>query len=60
MRTCVGVAADGRNNECGRKMQVFAAGRAFRERIANLVEGELNPQKGGILIADKLITWRYF
>ena len=57
--TCVGVAS-GRNNECRRKMQVFAAGGTFREQIANLVEGELNPQKGGILIADKLITWKYF
>lgn len=39
---------------------MFAAGGTFREQIANLVEGKLNSQKGGILVTDKLITWKYF
>lgn len=58
--TCVGAAAIYRNNKSRRKRQVFAAGETFREKILNLVEVKLSPQKGDILIADKLITWKYF
>lgn len=49
-----------RNNKYRRKRQVFAAGETFREWIPNLIEVKLSPQKGEILIADKLITWKYF
>lgn len=42
------------------KRQVFTAGETCEEWIPNLVEVKLSPQKGECLIADKLITWKYF